>query len=176
MRPSDSKPLVIERYFAGLAENTFQSRLGVVDPPLIDYVTGLMLRFVRLDTVHRVRSLTGEPIIQLGELVNEATQRLGDSKRAIHQHIGDFALFWVGLFPEAVKKHTGEGAYHQYCQHGKRSYHIASEIETTDSDAPSGEILQRLSDRFELCAYGIREVRREWENCDGEDELPILLD
>ena len=45
---------------------------------------------------------------------------------------------------------------------------IASLIDTADDGAPSAIVLQRLSDQFDLCAYGLREVRREWE--DGNDE------
>jgi hypothetical protein len=176
MNPSDSKRDVIERYFAGLAESTFHTRLGVADPILIDYVTELLVRFVRLDAIHRMRNLRGEPMLQIGELLAEAKQRLGDARREIHQHIGDFTLFWIGLFPEAVNKKTGPDAYQAYCTHGKLSYKLASEIETTDEKAAPGELLERLSDRFELCAYGIREVRREWENHNGDDrDLPFLL-
>jgi hypothetical protein len=45
---------------------------------------------------------------------------------------------------------------------GKRSYFIAS---TFDGEAYQDEaaVLRRLSEQFELCAYGLREVRREWE-------------
>src|SRR5688572_10418827 len=42
---------VLGRYFAGVCEYIFASRLGVADPPLVDYVSDLMLRFARLDTV-----------------------------------------------------------------------------------------------------------------------------
>jgi len=177
MQPSQNRRILIERYFAGLAEHTFQSRLGVVDPPIVDYITDLLVRFVRLDSVHRMRTITGEPILQIGEMISEAKKRLGDARRDIHQHIGDFTLFWAGLFPEAVKKRMGDSAFHVYCSHGKRSYFIASEIETTDKQAAPSEVLQRLSDQFELCVYGIREVRREWETRDGEEgnSLSILL-
>ena len=33
----------IHRYFAGIAENTFQSELGVVDPQMIDYISDLLV-------------------------------------------------------------------------------------------------------------------------------------
>ena len=41
---------------------------------------------------------------------------------------------------------------------GKRGYRKASEFD--DDEAP---VLRRLSDEFEVCAIGLREVRREWE-------------
>jgi hypothetical protein len=35
-------------------------------------------------------------------------------------------------------------------------------------------VLQQLSDRFEMCAFGLGEVRREWERRD-DGEVRILL-
>lgn len=154
------------RYFAGLAENTFQVRLGIADPALLDYLSDLLVRFVRSDSVHRIRSVTGRPLLSVGEMASEAEERLGDAKRELHRHIGDFTLFWVGVYPEALRRASDR--FEDYCNHGKRSYHIASLIETSNDVAAPSLVLQRLSEQFELCAYGLREVRREWE--DGNDE------
>jgi hypothetical protein len=168
----------IHRYFAGLSENTFHIRLGVVDPPLIDYLTDLLVRFVRSDTVHKIRSVTGRPLLSVGEMAVEATERWGDARRELHRHIGDFTLFWAGLFPEALRRSSdGAEQFEEYCHQGKRSYHIASLIETSNEQAPPGTVLYRLSERFDLCVYGLREVRREWEEGDDESFGPraILL-
>lgn len=175
-QPRNERQKLIDRYFAGIAEYTFHTQLGVVDPPLINYVTNLLIRFVRLDNFHRVRSLSGRPLMDIHELVDEATQRLGDARREILQHIGDFALFWLGVFPESFQK-DGERTrqYQDYCEHGKRSYEIASKIETTDEQAPEARVLETLSESFELCAYGIQEVKREWERHDDDPQGPIIL-
>lgn len=168
----------IHRYFAGLAENTFQIRLGVADPPLIVYLTDLLVRFVRNDAVHRIRSVTGRPLLSVGEMAMEAKERWGDAKRELHRHIGDFTLFWAGIYPEALRSPSaGSEQFEEYCHQGKRSYHIASLIESSSSDAPDSCVLQNLSNRFELCAYGLREVRREWEEGDDANFGPgaILL-
>jgi hypothetical protein len=45
-----------------------------------------------------------------------------------------------------------------YTLQGKRSYLIASGFEADDSP-----VLRRLSDEYELVAYGLNQVRREWE-------------
>ena len=166
----------IEKYFAGIAENTFHTQLGVVNPPLVNYVTDLLIRFVRLDNFYRVRSISGKPIMDVDELVSEATMRLGDAKREILQYIGDFTLFWLGVFPESFQKNGERTAkYNNFCEHGSRSYEIASQIETTDDEAPDSEVLGTLSESFELCAYGIQEVRREWERNDDSSSGPIIL-
>jgi hypothetical protein len=63
-----------------------------------------------------------------------------------------------------------------YFTEGKRSYWIASTIETEQPDKPSAEVLERLSRQFELCAYGLREVRRSWEQRDDDrPQRPFLI-
>ncbi len=176
---ADHSNSAMHRYFAGLAESTFQTRLGVVDPTLIDYLSDLLLRFVRSDVVHQVRGITGRPIMTVTELAAEATARLGEAKRDIHQHIGDFTLFWAGIFPEALghRNEKADSQFETFCSHGKRSYLIASTIVSDKQDAVPAPVLERLSERFELCVYGLREVRREWESSDDENfgPGPILL-
>lgn len=168
----------LKGFFAGVTENTFNTQLGVADPKLVDYLTDLLLRFVRPEQTHRIRSVTGKPLVDIGEMVDEATRRMGDAKHELHIYIGDFALFWTGVYPEALRRKSRHGEHDQYldyCSFGKRSYQIASQIDSSDEEAPDSEVLERLSDRFELCAYGLREVRREWEKKDGDFPGGILL-
>ncbi|MCH7727924.1 MAG: hypothetical protein IH991_15820, partial [Planctomycetes bacterium] len=65
-------PMTLRRFFSGLTEYTFQSRLGVVDPPLVDYISDLLSRFVRNDSIYRIRNLTGQPLAEIGEMLAEA--------------------------------------------------------------------------------------------------------
>ena len=170
----DADPdLAVNRYFAGIAEATFQSNLGIVDPPLVDYVSGLLIRFVHNDMVHRIRGVSGRRMLSVPEMVVEASSRLGDAKRELHQHIGDFTLFWAGVYPEALQQSDDGEKFQTYCSFGKRSYLMASEIESSREDLPPSRLLERLSDRFDLCCYGLREVRRMWETGDGSNHLLI---
>lgn len=173
---SDASGHTVHRYFAGLAENTFQSELGVVDPPLIDYVANLLVRFIRSDVVHRIRGVTGRPLMSVAEMAAEATERLGDARRELHRHIGDFTLFWAGVYPEALRQSSPTAdQFTDYCQHGKRSYHIASQLEIEDRELwEEALVLERLSEQFELCCYGLREVRRHWEEGDGGHSLILI--
>ena len=171
--PRDS----LRRFFTGLSEQTFQCQLGVADPPLIDYISDLLVRFVRSDAVYRIRSLTGQPLAQVAVMMTEAEKRVGDAKRDVHRHIGDFTLFWAGVYPETLRQMQASSKTDHlvdYCQQGKRSYWIASKI-STDSESDDGKVLSRLSHEFELCAYGLREVRREWERRDGDGDSPAPL-
>lgn len=163
----------LSRFFSGVAEHTFQTELGVVDPPLVDYLSRLLLRFVRHDLVVPFDS-SGRRLSDLEEMLLEATFRLGDAQRKIHCQIGDFALFWAGIFPESLRARSGmdDSTFQKYCSHGSRAYRVASQMEPRDSEQPPSDLLGRLAERFELCALGLREVRREWErNVDAEGGL-----
>jgi len=169
----------LQRYFTGLAEFVFQGQLGVADPRLIDYVSSLLLRFVRVEAIHKVRSLSGRQMTEVTEMMLEANERVGTARRAVHRHIGDFTLFWAGVYPEALRELQSarrKDHFIDYCAQGKRAYLIASAIQTNDQEEASAEILERLSHQFEMCAYGLREVRREWERRDDEDPpRPLLI-
>ena len=166
------------RYFAGICEYIFESRLGVADPPLVDYVSDLMLRFARLDTVHRVRNLSGRPVVQVADMLAEAENRVGLARRDVHRHIGDVTLFWTGVYPESLPRLQAveqKDFFVDYCAQGKRAYYIASTIETDRDEDATGDLLERLSAQFELCAYGLGEVRREWERRDDEEVRGLVI-
>jgi hypothetical protein len=104
----------------------------------------------------------------------EADHRLGESRREVLQHIGDYTLFWSGLYPEALREATGKtDQFESYCAHGKRSYRIAGSMEG-QTESASNELLLRLSEQFDLCAYGLREIRREWEQRDADGDSILL--
>jgi hypothetical protein len=168
----------LQQYFAGLTEHAFQTRLGVADPPLLEYISDLLVRFVHCDTIYRVRNLTGNRLVDVADMLAEAEARIGESKREVHRHIGDFTLFWSGIFPEALRRMRSslrKDALIDYCQRGKRSYYIASTIRDRDDDEQSS-VLERLSHDFELCVYGLGEIRREWERADEGPRPPVIMD
>lgn len=175
-RPTSS----LERFVSGLAEYVFQTELGVADPPLVDYLSDLVCRFVRWDALFKIRDREGRRLHQVADMVAEADQRTGDARRAVHRHIGDFTLFWVGVYPEALSKLRGPARkdhFVDYYAQGKRAYYLASTIEADRADDPPADVLQRLSVQFELCAFGLTQVRLQWEH-DADAEgfpRPILI-
>jgi hypothetical protein len=161
----------LRRFFAGYAEHTFHEELGIADPPLVDYLAELLSRFIHHDGLYRFRSAAGRPLEEVADMMLDAqTLPEGRTRREIHRHIGDFTLFWAGVYPEALERLRSQlckDRFVDYCTQGKRSYYIAS----TFADEPYREeahVLRRLSDEFELCAYGLNQVRREWERSQPE--------
>jgi hypothetical protein len=158
----------LQRMFAGLAEHAFFSHLGVADPPLTDYLSSLLTRFLHFDAVYRLRNGAGRPITELAEMVIEAEHLPagGRTRLEYYRHIGDFALFWTGLYPEAVdrlRSRVCKDAMVSYTVQGKRGYLITSRLEEAEHHDQEAGLFRRLSDQFELCAVGLRKVREEWE-------------
>lgn len=173
----DASKSKIYQFFAGITEYAFHCRLGVTDPELVNYLTLLLTRFVAQNEVYRLRSTTGRRLDQVADMLSEAHARQGLARREVHRHIGDFTLFWIGVYPEAVekmRKSSRKDSLIDYRQQGKSAYEAASRIPAANESCPS-DVLQHLSDEFELCAYGLGEARREWERRDDEGDAQIPL-
>lgn len=161
----------LARLFTALTEQTFVASLGIGDPKLTGYVAELLCRFVHVDAIWRLRSAEGKRLEEVAEMMAaaETPGRSAGSTREVHRHIGDFTLFWTGAYPESlrcVRSPAHKDHLVDYHRQGKRSYWIASQYddEPYRDEAP---VLRRLSEQFELCAFGLSQVRREWEKLDS---------
>jgi hypothetical protein len=165
MKPVFADGDSLRRVFAATTEHAFEVDLGLADPPLIDYLVDLLIRFVRMDAIFKIRDPRGQRLNEVAEMMVEAEQRQSNPQREVYRHIGDFTLFWAGVYPEALsglKSPDRQDHLVDYFVQGKRSYYLASTFDQKpyDREAP---ILRRLSQEFELCTYGLNRVRRLWE-------------
>jgi hypothetical protein len=158
-------PSDIDRFFRGLTEYAFHARLGVVDPPLVDYVAVLLVRFLRNDTGHPLPATTAAEAAEVGRLLAEAGGHAApDEALQEYRHIGDVTLFWSGVYPEALTRFQQHGRTDRlaaYRETGKRAYWLASTLEPEES-ADERHLLERLSREYDLCVEGLSEVRRIW--------------
>jgi hypothetical protein len=157
----------LRRLFSGLTEQTFSTALGVADPPLVDYISLLLSRFVHVDVIHRLRDAQGKTLYEVADMVLEAEAMPPEARtrREYHRHIGDVTLFWTGVYPDALRRLRSaltKDFFVDYCAQGKRSYLIASSFED-DPYRDEAPVLRRLSEEFELCAFGLNQVRKEWQ-------------
>ena len=178
MAPNTPRSL-LRRYFAGLTEHTFLATLGLGDPALIDYLSEMLCRFTHIDVLYRLRGADGQRLEEVADmlLAAEGLPPEGRTRREIHRHVGDFTLFWTGLYPDILKRiqaRTQRDFFVDYCAQGKRSYWIASGFgdEPYQNEAP---VLRRLSEDFELCAYGLNRVRTELNRPAGDERSLALL-
>ncbi len=83
---SDESPNgTLQRFFAGMSEYIFHSKLGVADTEMVDYLSDLLVRFTKTDAMHRIRQLNGRPATEVFSMMVEAQQRIGQAKRDIHR-------------------------------------------------------------------------------------------
>src|SRR4051812_14996052 len=92
----------LRHLFAGITEQTFINQLGVGDPHLVDYLSELLLRFIHMDALHRLRNAQGVRLEEVVDMVfeAEALPPEGRTRREVLRHIGDVTLFWTGVYPE----------------------------------------------------------------------------
>ena len=164
----------LHRMFRGLTEQTFEAELGIADPPLVGYVAGLLVRFVPSHPPSMLRDEAGRRLVDVAAMLAEAVASgEDDRRRECHRQIGDFALFWTGVYPESVPRlrdAMAADALIDYQAQGKRSYYLASTYHGDDA-----AVLRRLSVEFDLCAFGLSRVRREWERAEGGERSPGLI-
>lgn len=167
---SQTHPL--RRWFAGLVEDSFQKQIGLGDPSLLDYIVDLLTEFIHVERINLLGDGSRRRIEEVAEMVSEVeigpTATSEDRRRSVHRHIGDFTLFWTGVYPENLKRLQRKQAADfllNYLDQGKRSYAIASRLSSDDSRPPAA-VLSTLSHEFEYCVYGLGLVRKEWERSD----------
>ena len=128
MQPKKS-PSATHHFFEDLAEDKFYGRLGLCDPPLVDYLAGLLARFIHREALFAVRNPRGHRLDQVAFMLQEAQQRSGTAARKVHQHIGDFTLFWIGVYPEALPRLTASDRQDHLIDNqdqGRSAYYLAA--------------------------------------------------
>ena len=137
-------------------------------------MAGLLVRFVPSHPPSLLRDDAGRGLDDVAAMLAEAAASGDDGRRRdCHRQVGDFALFWTGVYPESVPRlraAMAADALIDYQVQGKRSYYLAS---TYDGDESA--ILRRLSVEFDLCAFGLSRVRWEWERREGTERSTVLI-
>ncbi len=158
----------LRRLFGGVVEQVFMSELGICTPALTDYLAGLLVDFVHVDDIYRMRNVDGEMIRELSRLRVDADLGQGlsptERDRVLNRYIGDFTLFWTGVYPETLqaRRQLGVDRWREYLLQGKRGYEIAGALSSA-TDVPPGELLHDLSLHFECCVRGLHLVRQSWD-------------
>ncbi len=166
---SISHPL--ESFFQQAVRNSYEGKLGLHDPDVTGYVARLLCEFCESDNLYKVRDEMGRPIEELDEMLQAADPIHGtapsfDAERALRKHIGDYALFVAGMYPEATGSNRRMRRHYpslsELIHAGKESYYIVSQFNLFEyeQEAP---LFARLSDGFERCILGLTLVREELE-------------
>jgi len=158
-------PLAI--LFERLCRKALLHDVALADPDLAVYIAHLMTRFTHVDNLYRVRDATGRRLDDVGEMLLESDPRTRAStferEREVRRHIGDYTLFFLGLFPEYVARHATtriSDLFVNWAQVGRESYRIVAAF-NVGPYAEEAPLFARLSDHYDTCVLALNLVKRD---------------
>jgi hypothetical protein len=169
MEISESHPL--EQLFKELVGRHYAQELGIRDPQIVGYIAHLLSEFCDLQQLMKIRDVAGKPLGDVGEMLLESDPVYGpapsfDRERQVRKHIGDYTLFFAGMFPESINHYRLRRQRVQnfvdWMKAGKESYYIVSKFEFFEY-AKVAPMFAQLSQKFEDCVYGLNLVKNELE-------------
>src|SRR5215469_1503212 len=172
----ESHPL--QQLFNELVARHYAHEIGLRDSKLIAYVAQLLTEFCDVEQLHRIQNAAGRPLADVGEMLLESDPVYGpapsfDRERQVRKHIGDYTLFFTGMYPESLNRYRLRrdriDSFVDWMKAGKESYYIVSKFECFEYSKVA-PLFQKLSAHFEHCVYGLNQVKNELE----EMQHPII--
>jgi hypothetical protein len=163
----ESHPL--QQLFIELVGRHYAEEIGLRDPQIVNYVAHLMAEFCDAEELFRIRDAGGRPLTDVGEMLVESNPVFGpapsfDRERQVRKHIGDYTLFFTGMFPESINhfrlRRNRTENFVDWIKAGKESYYIVSKFEHFEY-AKVAPLFANLSQNFEQCVYGLNLVKNE---------------
>jgi hypothetical protein len=172
---SESNPL--QRFFQELVARNY-GEVGVRNSEVQAYVSNLLTEFCEAENLYKLKDEKGEPMHDVGAMLLAADPVYGsassfDRERQVRKHIGDYSLFFTGMWPEALnhfrlRRARMEGLI-DFIRAGKESYFIVSKFEHFEY-AKVAPLFRRMSQEFEQLVYGLNQVKNDLE----EMQHPIV--
>jgi hypothetical protein len=172
----ESHPL--QQLFLDLVGRHYAEEIGLRDPQIVGYVSHLLGEFCDTEQLFKIRNGAGSPLTDVGEMLVESNPVYGpapsfDRERQVRKHIGDYTLFFTGMFPESINhfrlRRNRIESFIDWMKAGKESYYIVSKFEFFEYSKVA-PIFAKLSDNFESCVYGLNQVKNELQ----EMQHPIV--
>jgi hypothetical protein len=163
----ESHPL--QQLFQDLVGRHYAEEIGIRDPQIVAYVSHLLAEFCEADQLFKIRNSSHRPLDDVGEMLIESDPVYGpapsfDRERQVRKHIGDFTLFFAGMFPESInhfrlRRQRVENLV-DLVKAGKESYYIVSKFEYFEYTKVA-PLFAQLSNKFEECVFGLNRVKDE---------------
>jgi hypothetical protein len=159
----------LKQLFTELVGRHYAEAIGIRDPQVVGYVAHLLSEFCDAEQLFKIRSVAGRPLNDVGEMLLESDPIYGpapsfDRERQVRKHIGDYTLFFAGMFPESINHYRLRRqrleSFVDWMKAGKESYYIVSKFEIFEY-AKVAPLFSQLSQKFEECVYGLNMVKNE---------------
>lgn len=161
----------LEQLFVELVGRHYAQEIGIRDPQVVGYVAHLLTEFCEAEQLAKIRTASGRQLNDVGEMLIESDPIYGpapsfDRERQVRKHIGDYTLFFAGMFPESINHYRLRRQrvenFVEWVKAGKESYYIVSKFEHFEY-AKVAPLFAQLSQKFEDCVYGLNLVKNELE-------------
>lgn len=161
----ESHPL--QKFFLELVGRHYAEEIGIRDQAIVNYVSHLLAEFCDAEQLFFIRNAAGKPLSDVGEMLLESDPVYGpapsfDRERQVRKHIGDYTLFFTGMFPESINhfrlRHNRLEGFVDWMKAGKESYFVVSKFEHFEY-AKVAPMFASLSRNFEQCVYGLNRVK-----------------
>ena len=159
----------LQELFLALVERNFSEVIGLRNHEVQEYVAAMLAEFCSLENLYKIRDSGGRALHDVGEMLLESDPVYGeapsfDRERQVRKHIGDYTLFFTGMFPESInhwrlRKQRLEG-FVDFMKAGKESYYIVSKFEFFEY-AKVAPLFKQLANDFESCVYGLNLVKND---------------
>jgi hypothetical protein len=168
----------LQQLFIELVGRHYAEEIGIRDPQIVNYVAHLMAEFCEVEQLFKIRNSEDQPIADVGEMLIESNPVYGpapsfDRERQVRKHIGDYTLFFAGMFPESINhyrlRHNRTENFVDWIKAGKESYYIVSKFEHFEYTKVA-PLFASLSSHFEQCVYGLNQVKNDLQ----EMQHPIV--
>lgn len=169
----------LQQLFLDLVEHHYAEDVGIREPQVVDYVAHLLYDFCDTEQLFKIRSEAGLPLNDVGEMLLESDPVFGpassfDRERQVRKHIGDYTLFFAGMFPESINRfrlrRNRVESLLDWVQAGKHSYYVVSKFEYFEY-AKVAPLFAHLAANFEQCVYGLNMVKNDLQ----EMQHPIAV-
>lgn len=163
----ESHPL--QQLFIELVGQHYAEEIGIRDPQIVNYVAHLLAEFCDVEQLFKIRNRLGKPLTDVGEMLMQSNPVFGpaasfDEERQIRKHIGDYTLFFTGMFPESINhfrlRRNRLENFVEWMKAGKESYYIVSKFEHFEYTKVA-PLFGKLSEHFEQCVYGLNQVKND---------------
>lgn len=143
--------------------------VGLRDQDVSEYVARMLTEFCEVENLYKIRDASGRPLNDVGEMLLEADPVFGsapsfDREREVRKHIGDYTLFFTGMFPESINhlrlRRQRLESFIDFMKAGKESYYIVSKFEQFEY-AQAAPLFAKLSASFEQCVFGLNMVKTD---------------
>jgi len=159
----------LQELFTELVHHHFDRDIGLRDAEMQDYIANVLSEFCEVEQLFKLQNEQGRRLSDVGEMLLEADPVYGpapsfDRERQVRKHIGDYTLFYTGMFPESInrfrlRKNRLEN-FVDFIKAGRESYYIVSKFDCFEY-AKVAPLFRKLAENFEECMVGLNMVKSD---------------